>query len=60
MGYGESEDLGDDFESDVEEDETISNMSIEELKQMIQGIVLDSLDEQEELHEYIENITKNY
>ena len=35
-------------------------MSKSELKQMIQGVVLDSLDEQEELHEYIENIPKNY
>jgi len=35
-------------------------MSKSGLKQMIQGIVLDSLDEQEELHEYIENLTKNY
>jgi hypothetical protein len=60
MGYGESEDLGDDFESDVEEDETISNMSIEELKQMIQGIVLDTMEEEDDLNEIIENITKNY
>jgi len=60
MGYGESKDLGDDFESDVEEDETISNMSIEELKQMIQGIVLDTMEEEDDLNEIIENITKNY
>ena len=60
MGYGESEDLTDDFESDELEEETISNMSRTELKQLIQGIVLDSLDEEEELHEIIENITKNY
>ena len=60
MGYGESEDLEDDFESDVEEDETISNMSIEELKQMIQGIVLDTMEEEDDLNEIIENITKNY
>ena len=62
MGYGDTEDVGDDFESDVEEgyNDFIGMMSKSELKQMIQGIVLDSLDEQEELHEYIENITKNY
>ena len=60
MGYGESEDLGDDFESDVEEDETISNMSREELKTMIQGIVLDTMEEEDDLNEIIENITKNY
>ena len=60
MGYGESEDLGDDFESDVEEDETISNMSRGELKTMIQGIVLDTMEEEDDLNEIIENITKNY
>ena len=60
MGYGESEDLGYDFESDVEEDETISNMSREELKTMIQGIVLDTMEEEDDLNEIIENITKNY
>jgi len=40
MGYGESEDLTDDFESDESEEETISNMSREQLKQMIQLQVL--------------------
>jgi hypothetical protein len=60
MGYGESEDLEDDFESDVEEDDTISTMSIEGLKQLIQSIVLDSLDEEDDLNEIIENITTNY
>ena len=60
MGYGESEDLGDDFESDVEEDETISNMSREELKTMIQNIVLDTMEEEDDLNEIIENLTKNY
>ena len=48
------------FESDEEEGEGVSNLSKTELKQMIQGIVLDTIDEQEELHEYIENLTKNY
>ena len=60
LGFFESEDLRDDFESDEEEGEGISNLSKTELKQMIQGIVLDTIDEQEELHEYIENLTKNY
>jgi len=60
LGFFESEDLEDDFTDGVEEDDSISNMSREELKQMIQGIVLDTIDEQEELHEYIENLTKNY
>ena len=60
LGFFESEDIRDDFESDEEEGEGISNLSKTELKQMIQGIVLDTIDEQEELHEYIENLTKNY
>jgi len=60
LGFFESEDVEDDFTDGVEEDDSISNMSREELKQMIQGIVLDTIDEQEELHEYIENLTKNY
>ena len=59
MGYGEEDDLTDDFESDESEEETISNMSKSELKQMIQGIVLDSMDEHDDLNEIIENITKN-
>ena len=62
MGYYEEEedDLREDFTDEVEEDDSISNMSREELKQMIQDIVLDTMDEEEELHEIIENLTKNY
>ena len=58
MGYGESEDLGDDFESDEGYDDFIGMMSKSELKQMIQGIVLDSLDEEDDLNEIIENLTR--
>ena len=60
LGYGDTEDLREDFTDEVEEDDSISNMSREELKQMIQDIVLDTMDEEEELHEIIENLTKNY
>ena len=60
LGFFESEDIRDDFESDEEEGKGISNLSKTELKTMIQGIVLDTIDEQEELHQYIENLTKNY
>ena len=60
LGFFESEDVEDDFTDGVEEDDSISNMSREELKQMIQDIVLDTMDEEEELHEIIENLTKNY
>ena len=49
MGYEESDDLRDDFTDDVEDDDTISNMSREELKTMIQGIVLDTMDEEYDL-----------
>ena len=61
MGYYDDEDeddLREDFESDDEEDETISNMSREELKTMIQNIVLDTKEEEDDLNEIIENITK--
>ena len=61
MGYYDEEDeddLREDFESDDEEDETISNMSREELKTMIQNIVLDTMEEEDDLNEIIENITK--
>lgn len=60
LGYGDTEDLREDFTDEVEEDDSISNMSREELKQIIQDIVLDTMDEEEELHEIIENLTKNY
>ena len=59
MGYDESDDLIDEVD-EVEEDDTISNMSREELKQMIQGIVLDTMEEEDDLNEIIENLTKNY
>ena len=62
MGYYEEEedDLREDFTDEVEEDDSISNMSREELKQMIQGIVLDTMEEEDDLNEIIENLTKNY
>jgi len=52
-------DLRDDFESD-EEDDNISNMSKTELKQMIRDVVLETLDEEDDLNEIIENLTKNW
>ena len=44
MGYGE--------------DDNISNMSLEELKQLIQSIVLDTMEEADDLNEIIENLTR--
>ena len=62
MGYydDEEDDLRDDFTDEVEEDDSISNMSREELKTMIQMIVLDTMEEEDDLNEIIENLTKNY
>ena len=59
MGYSDEEDLRDDIDEDEGEDDNVGNMSRTELKQLIQGIVLDSLDEEDDLNEIIENITKN-
>ena len=62
LGYydeEESDDLKEDFTDEVEEDETISNMSREELKTMIQNIVLDTMEEEDDLNEIIENITNS-
>ena len=58
MGYGESEDIGDDIDEDEGYNDFIGMMSKSELKQMIQGIVLDSLDEEDDLNEIIENLTR--
>jgi len=45
---------------DEEEGEGVSNLSKTELKTMIQSIVLDTMEEEDDLNEIIENITKNY
>ena len=50
MGYEEPEDLEDDFESDDEEDEGISNLSKTELKELIRDVVMDTLDEEDDLN----------
>ena len=52
------DDLREDFTDEVEDDDSISNMSREELKTMIQNIVLDTMEEEDDLNEIIENITK--
>ena len=58
MGYGESEDIGDDIDEDEGYNDFIGMMSKSELKQMLQGIVLDSLDEEDDLNEIIEKLTR--
>ena len=51
LGYGED---------DVDKDDTISDMSRDELKELIQSIVLTTMEEEDDLNEIIENLTKNY
>ena len=58
MGYGDTDDLRGDYTDEVGEDDTISNMSIEGLKQLIQSIVLDTMEEADDLNEIIENLTR--
>ena len=58
MGYGEDDDLRAHLTDEMEEDDNISNMSLEELKQLIQSIVLDSMEEADDLNEIIENLTR--
>tara|TARA_B110000971_G_scaffold199037_1_gene216054 strand:+ start:319 stop:744 length:426 start_codon:yes stop_codon:yes gene_type:complete len=58
MGYGEDDDLRVHPTDEMEEDDNISNMSLEELKQLIQSIVLDSMEEADDLNEIIENLTR--
>ena len=61
LGYyddEESDDLREDFTDEEEEEDILSNMSREELKQMIQSVVLDTMEEEDDLNEIIENITK--
>ena len=62
MGYydeEESDDLREDFTDEEDEDDILSNMSREELKQMIQSVVLDTMEEEDDLNEIIENITNS-
>ena len=59
MGYSDEEDLRDEIDEDEGEDDNVGNMSRSELKQLIQGIVLDTMEEEDDLNEIIENITKN-
>ena len=58
LGYGDTEDLRDEVDEDEGYDDFIGMMSKSELKQMIQGIVLDSLDEEDDLNEIIEKLTR--
>ena len=58
LGYGDTDDLRDDYHNEVEDDDNVGEMSREELKELIQRIVLDTMQEEEELYEIIENLTR--
>ena len=58
MGYGEDDDLRAHPTDEIQEEDEVGSMSREELKQMIEDIVLSTLDEQDDLNEIIENLTK--
>ena len=59
MGYSDEEDLRDDIDEDEGEDDNVGMMSKSELKQLIQSVVIDTLDDEDDLNEIIENLTKN-
>jgi hypothetical protein len=58
MGYSDEEDLRDEIHEDEGEDDNVGNMSRSELKQLIQSIVLDTMEEEDDLNEIIENLTR--
>ena len=58
LGYGDTDDIRDDYHEEVEDDDNVGEMSREELKELIQRIVLDTMQEEEELYEIIENLTR--
>ena len=57
MGYGDTDDLRAHPTDEMEEVDEVGSMSRDELKQMIQGIVLDTMEEEDDLNEIIENLT---
>ena len=59
MGYGEDDDLRVHPTDEMEEVDEVGSMSREELKTMIQDIVLLTMEEEDDLNEIIENLTRN-
>jgi len=57
MGYGDTDDLRAHPTDEMEEDDEVGSMSRDELKQMIEDIVLANLEEQDDLNEIIESLT---
>tara|TARA_B110000259_G_scaffold155420_1_gene176533 strand:- start:513 stop:962 length:450 start_codon:yes stop_codon:yes gene_type:complete len=58
LGYGDTYDLRDDYHEEVEDDDNVGEMSREELKELIQSIVMETLSEQDDINEIIENLTR--
>ena len=58
MGCSDEEDLRDEIDEDEGEDDNVGNMSRSELKQLIQSVVYDTMEEEEDLNEIIENLTR--
>ena len=58
MGYGDTDDLRAHPTDEMEEDDEVGSMSRDELKQMIEDIVFATLEEQDDLNEIIEYLTK--
>jgi len=58
MGYSDEEDLRDEIDEDEGEDDNVGNMSRSELKQLIQSVVYDTMEEDDDLNEIIENLTR--
>ena len=58
LGYGDTDDLRDDYHEEVEDDDNVGEMSREELKELIQSIVMETLSEQDDINEIIENLTR--
>ena len=57
MGYGEHDDLRVHPTDEMEEDDEVGSMSREKLKQLIQDIVLETMEEEDDNNEIIENLT---
>ena len=58
MGYSDEEDLRDEIDEDEGYNDFIGMMSRSELKQLIQSVVYDTMEEDDDLNEIIENLTR--
>jgi len=46
------------YEDEVEEDDIVSNMSRDELKELVRDVVEETLEEEDDINEIIENLIK--